>query len=93
MYWPTIPSRSCKYALPTILDLDPPSFQTEEVAKEIKTWKNAKISFVEMDEDRDMKDGIWAEIAKTNPVIVNQPVEERMDWNTKSTIEVIFKNY
>ena len=41
--------------------------------------KNAKIGLIEMDEDRDMKDGIWAEIAKTNPVIVNQPVEERMD--------------
>ena len=46
-----------------------------------------------MDEDRDMKDGIWAEIAKIDPVIVNQPTEEWMDWNTKSTIEVIFKNY
>ena len=56
-------------------------------------WKNAKISFLEMDEDRDMKNGIWAQIAKTNPVIVNQPVEEWMDRSTKSTIEIIFKNY
>ena len=56
-------------------------------------WKNAKIGFGEMDEDRDMKDGIWAQIAKTNPIIVNQPMEERMDQNTKSAIEIIFKNY
>jgi len=55
--------------------------------------KNAKISFAEMDEDRDMKDGIRTQIAKTNLVIVNQSTEEWMDWNTKSTIEVIFKNY
>ena len=55
--------------------------------------KNAKIGLIEMDEDRDMKDGIWAEIAKIDPVIVNQPTEERMDRNTKSAIEVIFKNY
>ena len=54
---------------------------------------NAKISLAEMDEDRDMKDGIWAEIAKIDPVIVNQPTEERMDQNTKSVIEVILKNY
>ena len=54
---------------------------------------NAKISLIEMVEDRDMKDGVWAEIAKTDPVVVNQPTEEWMDWNTKSTIEVIFKNY
>ena len=54
--------------------------------------KNAKISLVEMDEDRDMKDGIWAQIAKTNLVMVNQSMEERMDWNTKSVIEIIFKH-
>ena len=69
-----------------------PGFQTEEVAKEIKMRKNAKISLAEMDEDRDMKDGVWAHIAKTNPVIIIQPAKERMDWNTKSTVEVIFKN-
>ena len=55
--------------------------------------KNAKIGLVEMDEDRDMNDGIWAEITKTDPVIVYQPTEEWMDRNTKSAIEVIFKNY
>ena len=54
---------------------------------------NAKISLAEMDEDRDMKDGVWAQIAKTNPVIVNQPMEAWVDWNTKSAIEVIFKSY
>ena len=63
------------------------------MAEEIEMRKNAKISLAEMDEDRDMKNGIWAQIAKTNPVIVNQPTEERMDQNTKSVIEVILKNY
>jgi hypothetical protein len=69
----------------------PPGFQTEEVAEEIKMWKNFKIGFAEMDEDKDMKNGIWAQIAKTNPIIVNQPTEEQMDRNTKSAIEIIFK--
>ena len=55
--------------------------------------KNAKISPVGMDEDRDMKDGIWAQITKTNLIIVNQSMEERMDWNTKFVIEIILKNY
>ena len=55
-------------------------------------WENAKIGFVEMDEDRNVKDGVWAQIAKTNGVILNQSVEERMDWNTKSAIEIIFKH-
>ena len=73
--------------------ISPPGFQTEEVAEEIKMWKNAKISLTEMDEDRDMKDGIQAQIAKTNLVIVNQSMEKWMDWNTKSRIEIIFKNY
>ena len=54
-------------------------FQTEEVAEEIKMQKNAKISLVEMDEDKDMKDGIQAQIANTNLVIVNQSTEEQMD--------------
>ena len=76
-----------------ILDPDPLGFQTEEVVEDIKMGKNAKIGLAKMDEDRDMKDGIWAEIANTDPVIVNQPTEEWMDWNTKSVIEVIFKNY
>jgi hypothetical protein len=61
------------------------------VAEEIEMGKNAKIGLIEMDEDRDMKDGIWAEIAKTDPVIVNQCMEEWMHRNTKSAIEVIFK--
>ena len=38
----------------------PSSFQTEEVAEEIKMLKNVKIGFAEMDKDKDMKDGIWA---------------------------------
>ena len=40
-----------------------------------------------------MKDGIWAKTAKIDPVIVNQPAEEWMDQNAKSTIKVIFKNH
>ena len=55
--------------------------------------KNAKIGFVEMDEDRNMKNRVRAQIANTNPVIINQPVEEWMDWNIESVVEVIFKNY
>ena len=71
----------------------PSVFQTEEVVEEMKMQKNAKISLIEMDEDRDMKDGIWAQIGKTNLVIVNQSMEKWMDWNAKSVIEIIFKNY
>jgi len=33
-------------------------FQIEKVAEEIKMWENAKIGFVEMDEDRNVKDGV-----------------------------------
>ena len=66
-------------------------FQTEKVAKEIKMLENAKIGFAEMDEDKNMKDGVRAQIAKTNGIILNQSVEEQMDQNTKSTIEIIFK--
>ena len=55
-------------------------------------WENAKIGFVEMDEDINMKDEVWAQIAKTNGVILNQSVEERMDQNAKSMIEIIFKH-
>ena len=45
-----------------------------------------------MDEDRNVKDRVWAQIAKTNGVILNQSVEEWMDRNAKSTIEIIFKH-
>ena len=51
-------------------------FQTEKVAEEIKMWKNAKIGFTEMDEDRNVKDRVRAQIAKTNGIILNQSVEE-----------------
>jgi hypothetical protein len=61
------------------------------VAEEIEIEKNAKIGLIEMDKDRDIKGGIWDEITKTDPIIVNQPAEEWMDQNTKSVIEVIFK--
>ena len=56
-------------------------------------WKNAKIGLAEMDKDRDMKDGIWAQITETNPITVNQPMKEWMDRNTKSAIKVVFKNH
>jgi hypothetical protein len=49
------------------------------VAEEIKIGKNAKIGLTEMDEDRDMKDGIWAEITKADPITVDQPTEKWMD--------------
>ena len=45
-------------------------FQTEKVVEEIKMWENAKIGFAEMDEDRNVKDGVQAQIAKTNGVIL-----------------------
>ena len=56
-------------------------------------WKNAKIGFTKMDKDRDMKDGIWAKITETNPIIVYQPMKEWMDRNAKSAIKLIFKNH
>ena len=93
MYCPTIPSCSCKYVLPTTLDLDPHEISNKKVVEEIKMWENAKIGFTEMDEDRNMKDEVWAQTAKTNGIILNQSTEERMDRNAKSTIEIIFKNY
>ena len=43
-----------------------------------------------MDEDRKVQDGVWAQIAKTNGLILNQSTEERMDRNAKSVIEIIF---
>ena len=71
----------------------PLGFQAKEVVKEIEMRKNVEISLAEMYEYRDVQDGIQAQIAKTNLVIVNQSMEKQMDWNTKSRIEIIFKNY
>jgi hypothetical protein len=62
------------------------------VAEKIKVGKNAKIILTEMDEDQNIKDRVRAEIAKANRIIVNQPANEWMDWNTKSPMEVILKN-
>ena len=55
-------------------------------------WENAKIGFAEMDEDRNRKDGVQTQFAKTNGIILNQSMKEWMDRNTKSTIEIIFKH-
>ena len=62
------------------------------MVEEIKMWENAKIGFVEMDEDRNMKDGVQAQIAKINGIILNQSMDEWMDQNAKSMIEIIFKH-
>ena len=55
-------------------------------------WEKAEIGFTKMDEDRNVKDRVQAQIAKTNGVILNQSAEERMDQNAKSAIEIIFKH-
>ena len=55
-------------------------------------WENPKIGFAEMDEDRNVKDGVRAHIAMTNGVILNQSTKEHMDRNAKSAIEIIFKH-
>ena len=39
-----------------------------------------------------MKDGIWTKVAETDAIVVNQPVEKRMNWDAESTNEVILKN-
>ena len=57
-------------------------FQIEKVAEEIKMRENAKIGFIEMDEERNVMYGI----------ILNQSMEGRMDRNAKSMIEIIFKH-
>ena len=49
------------------LDPDPPT----AFRRKIKVGKNAKISYTEVDEDRDMKVGIQPKIAQTNRKIVD----------------------
>ena len=38
--------------------------QIEKVVEEIKMWKNDKIGFAEMNEDRNVKDGVWVRLLR-----------------------------
>ena len=45
-----------------------------------------------IDENNNMKDEIRTKVAETDAIVVNQPAEKRMNWDTESADEVIFKN-
>ena len=39
-----------------------------------------------------MKDGIWAKIAKTDLIVIDQPAKKWMNGNIEHLVEVIFED-
>jgi len=54
--------------------------------------QDPQICLTKIDENNNMKDGIWTKVVETDAIVVNQPMEKRMNWDPKSVDEVIFKN-
>ena len=54
--------------------------------------QNPQIRLTKIDENSNMEDGVWTKVAKTDAIMVNQPVEERMNRDAKSMDEIILKN-
>ena len=67
--------------------------QPEQVSEEVEVGKNSEIRLTEMDKHRDVQDGVWVEIAQINSLELQQIPQERMNMNSQSAPEVIFKNY
>ena len=53
--------------------------QPEQVTKEVEVGKDSEICLVEMDEDKDVQNGIWVEIAQTNHPELQQIPQEWMN--------------
>lgn len=62
------------------------------MAEEIEVRLDPKVWFTEMDEDGKMQDGFGTEVAKTNLIIIQDLLHERMHGNPKSADEIVFKN-
>ena len=54
--------------------------------------QDPQICLTKIDENNNMKDEIRTKVAETDAIVVNQPTEKRMNWDPKSTDEVIIKN-
>ena len=62
------------------------------MTKEVKMGKDSQIRLVKIDEDGYVKDRVWVDITETNPIVIDQPTKKQMNGNTKSPVEVIFKD-
>ena len=55
--------------------------------------KDSEIRLIEMDEDRDMQNGIWVEIAQTNHPELQQIPQKRMNRESESSPKIILKQH
>jgi len=59
--------------------------------KEVEVGKDFEICLTEMDEDQDVQNGIWVEIAQTNHPELQQIPQEWMDRKSQPALEIILK--
>ena len=50
--------------------------------EEVEVGKNSEICLIEMDEDGDVQDGVWVEVAQTISPELQQIPQERMNGKT-----------
>jgi len=68
--------------------------EVEEVFEKIKMGFDPQESFAQMDENRNVKDGVWGQVMRLNPPVKKKVTEEIRCWNFKSAFNKISKeNY
>jgi hypothetical protein len=73
--------------------LSPLLLETEKVPSQIEVGLDAKIRFIEGNEDGNNKNGVGVEIADANPIIIQELAQERMAGISKFAPIEIFENY
>lgn len=63
------------------------------VSEQIEVGRNAKKCFTQIDEDREMEDGIGMKMNQPDPVVVQQPTNKRVRGKTEVAVEVIDEHY
>jgi adenine-specific DNA methylase len=74
--------------------MNPPGpllLKTEKIAEEVEMWQKSPKSVTQMDERRDKKDRVGMQIANPDLVVQAKALEERMNRNPKSPLEIIFE--
>ena len=65
--------------------------QPEQVMEEVEVGEDSKICLTEMDEDRNVQNGIGMEVAQTNHPELQQIPQEWMNRKSQPTPEIILE--
>ena len=59
-----------------------------EVAEKLKMGLDTKKSFAQMYGDGNMNKGVWGEMMKLDPVVIQEPRKEIRAWKPQSSLKI-----